>query len=355
MGIDRPLSLPCTAAAIAEELGARVVGDGTVRLRGLAALERAGEGALSFLSDRRLRSALGTTGASAVIVAPWGVELSRSQAVRALIVVDDPYLAFARVSQWFARPPHFPAGVHPTAVVAGRVAESTFVGPFVVVEEGAQVGERCILEAGVFVGREAVVGDGSWLGPRVVIGERCVVGKDCRIYAGAVIGADGFGYAWDALREEWVKIAQSGRVVIGDGVEIGANTTIDRGTVEDTVIEDGVKIDNLVQIGHNCRVGRATAIAGCVGLAGSTILGRRCRVGGQAGFAGHLEVADDVTIGAATLVSGSVKKPGFYVAQLPLLPFREWQRNAVWWRRLAEIGNWWRRRVSGSDGDFENG
>ncbi len=333
-----------TARELAERLGVALRGDGEAVIERIAPLEAAGAGALAFVADARFLPLAATTEATAILL-PEGVEAALSPTIRAVLFCPDPYLAYARAAQWLYPAPHFPSGIHPTAVVEGRVAATAHIGPLVTVAADAEVGERAVLEAGVRVGRGAIVGPESWLGPNVVVEAGCVVGARCRIHAGAVIGADGFGFAWDRAAERWEKIPQVGRVVIGDDVEIGANTTIDRGALADTVIEAGVKIDNLVQIAHNCRIGRATAIAGCAGLAGSTVVGARCRIGGQAGLAGHLTVGDDVTIGAATLVTSSLPSGGFYAGHLPALPYREWQKNAAWWKRLAEIGRWWQRFV----------
>jgi len=333
-----------TAQALAERLGGVVEGEGSATVSRVAPLDAADQEALAFVAHPRYLAGLAHTQAGVVLVPVEMPHVAVAPAVRALIRVADPYLAYARAAQWLHPPPTFPAGIDATAVVAGSVARSAHVGPRVVVEAGAQVGEGAILEAGVVIGRGASIGPGSWLGPNVVVGPACQVGACCRIHAGAVIGADGFGFAWDSQAQRWEKIPQIGRVVIGDEVEIGANTTIDRGALSDTVIESGVKIDNLVQIAHNCHIGQATAIAGCAGLAGSTRVGARCRIGGQAGLTGHLTVGDEVTIAAGALVTQSLASGGYYAGHLPILPFRQWQKSAAWWKRLAEIGKWWQKR-----------
>jgi UDP-3-O-[3-hydroxymyristoyl] glucosamine N-acyltransferase len=331
-----------TAAELATRLGAVLNGDGTVAVERIAPPDRADARSLAFIANPRYLAQAASTHA-AILILPEGVETPVSPNVQAVLTCGDPYLAYARVAQWLYPSPEFPPQIHPTAVVEGVVAASAHIGPQVYVAAGAVVEDHVVLEAGVKVGSEATIGAGSWLGANVVVGARCRLGARCRVHPGAVIGADGFGFAWDRTHARWEKIPQVGRVVIGDDVEIGANTTIDRGALEDTVIENGVKIDNLVQIAHNCRVGQSTAIAGCVGLAGSTVVGARCRIGGQAGLAGHLSIGDDVTIGAATLVTSSLPDGGFYAGHLPALPYREWQKNAAWWKRLAEIGKWWQR------------
>ncbi len=227
--------------------------------------------------------------------------------------------------------------VDPRAAVdpSATVASSAFVGPFAVVAAGATVGERASVGAGTFVGEGARVGDDTVLYPRVTIYAGCAVGARGIVHSGAVIGADGFGMAPDAGR--WVKIPQVGRAVVGDDVEIGANTTIDRGALADTVIEDGCKLDNQIQVAHNCRIGAHTVIAGCAGIAGSTTIGRHCLIGGGAGIIGHLTIADGVTVSAMTLVTKSVTKPGTYTSGGPLMAHADWLRNAAHLRQLDRL------------------
>ncbi len=329
-----------TAGDLAERLGARLIGQGWVCVSRVAPLERAQAGDVAFIAKPQYAAAAQTTGASVLLLPETLAEAPVSLQVAARLICADPYLAYARVAQWLYPDPPLRAGVHPSAVVEGYVDPSAEIGPRVLVGEAAVIRAGCRIEAGAVIGARAVVGEGSWIGPNVTIGADCVIGRHCRVHAGAVIGADGFGFAWDSGAQRWEKIPQVGRVIIGDAVEIGANTTIDRGALDDTVIEDGVKIDNLVQIAHNCRIGAHTAIAGCVGIAGSTTIGRRCRIGGAAGIAGHLRLADDVTIGAAAVVMHDIEAPGLYTGYVPTQPFAEWRRNAAWWRRLAELGEW---------------
>jgi UDP-3-O-[3-hydroxymyristoyl] glucosamine N-acyltransferase len=273
------------------------------------------------------------TRAAAVIVP----ESARGATALPRIVCRDPYAYFARVSTLFNPLPPSVPGVHPTAVILpdARVAPSATVGPSCVVERGARIGERVVLGAGCFVGEGATIEAASHLHPHVTVAAGCVIGARAVLHAGAVIGSDGFGFA---LHDgEWMKIPQVGRVVIGDDVEIGANTTIDRGAIDDTIIEHGVKIDNQVQIGHNCQIGAHTAIAGCVGIAGSTRIGRHCRIGGAAMIGGHLEIADRTVIAGSSGVAKSIPTAGVYSAALPATEAETWRRTLARLRSLDRL------------------
>lgn len=301
-----PGQFTLTLAEIVRRLGGEVAGDGALTVSGVNSLDEAGPGELSFLANPRFRAKLGKTRAGAVIVAPR----DREATAAARIVTDNPYAYYARVVALFHPPRVAVAGVHPAAVVdpSATVAASAEVAAGAVIGPRARVGERAIIGAGSFVGEAAAVGDDTRLYPRVTVCDACVVGARCILHPGAVIGADGFGMAPDG--GAWVKIPQVGRAVLGDDVEVGANTTIDRGALGDTVVEDGVKLDNQVQVAHNCRIGAHTVIAGCTGIAGSTVIGRHCMIGGAVGFVGHLSVCDGVTVTAMTLVSKSITRPG---------------------------------------------
>ena len=304
-------------AALVQSLGGELCGDGATLITGLATLEQAGEGELSFLSNPRYQQQLLASKAACVVVAPALKELALQRG--ACIVTADPYLYFARLTQLWRRAP--PAGplIHPSAVVdpEAQVHASARIGPLCVVERGARIGADTVLKS------------------RVTVGEDCVLGARCIVHPGVVIGADGFGFAPNA--GAWEKIEQLGAVRIGDDVEIGANTCIDRGALQDTVIEDGVKLDNLIQIGHNVRVGRHTAMAGCVGVAGSATIGPNCTVGGGAIVLGHLSLAAGVHISAATVVSKSITKPGQYTGIFPLDENANWERNAVTLKQLHRL------------------
>ena len=322
-----------TLAALAGPAGAVVEGDGSVRVVRVGTLEGAGEGAIAFLANPKYAAQLGSTRASAVIVSP--ADASRTTLPK--LVSPHPYLSYARVAA-LLHPSAAPApGVHATAVVdpTAKLAAGVSVGPHATVAAGASLGEGVAVGPGVSIGRDARIGARSQLDAHVVVYDGCVLGEDVRVFAGAVIGADGFGLAQDGGR--WLRVPQVGRVVVGDRVEIGANTTIDRGAIDDTVIEDDVKLDNQIQVAHNCVIGAGTAIAGCTGIAGSTRIGRRCRIAGAANIAGHLSIPDDTTIGGATTVLSSIGAPGAYSGAWPVQPFDEWRRTAVRVRRIERL------------------
>ena len=302
--------------AIVQTLGGELHGDPQTLIERLAPLESADASALSFLSNPRYRQQLAASQAACVIVGPAMKDAAVQRG--ACIVADDPYLYFARVTRlWKSRhDPAVPTGVHASAVVdpEADVHPTAWVGPLCFVERGVRIGAGTVLKS------------------RVTVSEGCVLGERCIVHPGAVIGADGFGFA--AHQGTWEKIEQLGAVVIGDDVEIGANTCIDRGALQDTVIEDGVKLDNLVQIGHNVRVGRHTAMAGCVGVAGSATIGAHCTVGGGAIVLGHLTLADHVHISAATVVTRSIHKPGHYTGVFPIDDNAAWEKNAATLKQL---------------------
>jgi UDP-3-O-[3-hydroxymyristoyl] glucosamine N-acyltransferase len=309
------LTLGEIVAALAGELH----GDPALAIDGLAPLDSAGPGQLAFLSNPRYASQLGTSRAACVIVGP--AALAAALARGACIVADDPYAYFARVTQLWKRTHGRPAaaGVHPSAVV----------DPEAVLAEGVSVGAHCVVERG------ARIGAGTVLKARVHVGEDCSIGARCIVHPGVVIGADGFGFAPSA--EGFVKIEQLGAVRIGDDVEIGANSCVDRGALADTVIEDGVKIDNLVQVGHNCRIGRHTVVSGCTGIAGSATIGAHCMIGGAAMIIGHITIADHVHVSAGTFVSRSIHKPGLYTGIFPMDDNASWEKNAATLRQLHTL------------------
>lgn len=320
-------------AELAERFGGVVVGNSAVRITQVASLETAGPGDLSFLTSKKYQKLLTACQAEAVIVP----EEARDATMVPRIISGNPYAYYARVATLLNPEPAASAGIHPQAFVdpQARVADSASIGAFAVIEAGALIGEAARIGPGCFVGRYARVGDGSRLFPNVTIYHDCVIGNRVIIHSGAVIGADGFGMAMDAGK--WLKIPQIGRVLVGDEVEIGANTTIDRGALDDTVIEEGVKLDNQIQIGHNCRIGAYTAIAGCVGIAGSTRIGKYCKLGGGAMISGHLVIGDRVDVSGGTLVAKSISKPGAYTAVFPMSPHDEWLKNASQVRHLDEM------------------
>ncbi len=322
-----------TLRELAAAVEATVEGDAGVTVRRVGTLDNAGPDAITFLSDARHRAKLATTRAAAVIVGP---DFATATALPKL-VHPNPYLIYARVVTLLNPPPVAAPGIALSASIdpSARVDATASIGPFAVIGARVVVGARAVIGAGAIIGADVELGAEVHLHPHVVIYERCIVGDRTVLYAGVVIGADGFGMADDDGR--WVKIPQVGRVVIGVDCEIGANTTIDRGALDDTVIEDGVKIDNQVQVGHNCRIGAHSAIAGCVGLAGSSLIGKHCRVGGAAMIAGHLSIVDGTTISAGTLVASSIDVPGAYTGTYPTLPHREWRHVATQVRRLRQL------------------
>ncbi len=291
----------------------------------LSSISEAGAQDLSFLSSAKLAAQLQTTQAGAVLLREEHAPLCPAHTIA--IVVKDPYLAYAKVSQWWsvAQGGKPPPGIHPLAYVA----PTAYVAPDAVISAFAYVGER------------AVIGAGTWLHPRATVLDDCKVGRHCHLHSGCVIGSDGFGFAKDGA--VWVKIEQLGGVVIGDEVEVGANTTIDRGALSDTRIGNGVKLDNQIQIAHNVVIGDNTAIAACVGIAGSTVIGARCTIGGAAGIIGHLKITDDVHISAFSLVQSSITKPGQYTGVFPLDEHASWEKNAASLRQLSKLRDRLRR------------
>ena len=316
---------------IVAHLGGALEGDGSIVVSQVATLASAQAGQIAFLANPKYRQQLQSTSASAVIVPPkfaGDTTLPR-------IVHPNSYAYYARVVQLLNPAEARPRGVHPSAVVHSVVPPSVSVGENVVLGKDVALGENVTLYPGCVVGDGVSIGDGSVLYPNVVIYRACKIGKRAVVQAGAVIGSDGFGFAKEG--DSWVKIPQIGRVVIGDDVEIGANTSIDRGALDDTIIGDGVKLDNQIQIAHNVVIGQHTAMAGCVGVAGSTRIGRRCTIGGAGMIVGHLDLVDDVHVSAGTMVTKSLRQPGQYTSIFPLESHAEWLQNAAQIKRLAKL------------------
>ncbi len=322
-----------TLGELAERLGAELNGDADCRIEEVSTLERAGHGCITFLANRKYQSLLSTTHASAVIL---DVEFLSACPVNAL-VTGNPYLAYARAAALFNPQRDFVKGVHPSAWVSAdaEVDADAWIGPQCCVAEGARIGAGAYVGPGCVIDNDAQIGDDSRFVANVTICHGARIGKRALVHPGVVIGADGFGIAND--EGAWVKVPQLGNVRVGDDVEIGANTTIDRGAVEDTVIEDGVKLDNLIQIGHNVCVGAHTAIAGCVAIGGSARIGKRCTIGGGAAIAGHLEIADDVHLTATAAVPNSIKKAGVYSSGMPIQENKTWRKNVVRMRHLDDM------------------
>ncbi|WP_303904081.1 UDP-3-O-(3-hydroxymyristoyl)glucosamine N-acyltransferase [Thiohalomonas denitrificans] len=332
-------------AALAEVAGARLEGKPSLIIESVGTLADAHEGQIAFLSNPKYRSQLSDTRASAVILD----EGSLSACPVAALVADNPYAAFARVTALFDMAETPEPGRHRTAQIhqTAEVHPSAAIGPNVVIGPRSRIGAGVVIGPGCFIDSDCVVGEETRMVANASIYYGCHIGRRGVIHAGAVIGSDGFGFANDAGR--WLKVHQLGAVVIGNDVEVGANTTIDRGAVNDTVIEEGVKLDNLVQIAHNVRIGAHSAVAACVGIAGSAVIGKHCAIAGGVGILGHLEIADRVTITAMSLVTKSVKKPGMYSAGVPLETSERWQKNFVRFKQLDNMA----RRIRSLEKELE--
>jgi len=321
-----------TLKALVEKLGGELIGN-DVEVSRVASVANAEAGHITFITDSKYRKSLSDTKASAVILA----EENRAFSDLPRIVTDNPYAYFAKVSALLNPQINAVFGVHTSSIIGAesKVSATCAVGPKVVIGHNVNLADGVVVGAGCFIGDNVTIGKNTQLEPNVTIYSDSLVGANCNIAAGAVIGADGFGYA--NQDGTWVKIPQVGRVVIADDVDVGANTTIDRGALDDTVIEKGVKLDNLIQIGHNCIIGAHTVIAGCVGIAGSARIGKRCRIGGAAMILGHLEIADDVTISPGSMITRSLKKSDTYTALMPFQRHEDWLKTAASLRHLTEI------------------
>jgi UDP-3-O-[3-hydroxymyristoyl] glucosamine N-acyltransferase len=315
---------------IVSRLGGEAVGEVAAPVTGVATLDSAGPSDIAFLANPRYRGRLATTRAGAVILSP----ADRDAGSMPRIVSDNPYAYYARTVALFHPEPPITPGIHPFAQIdaSAHVAASAQIGAFVVIGAGTTIGENVRIGEGTILGAGVTVGADTRLHPRVTLYDGCTLGARCIVHSGVVIGGDGFGMARDDGR--WVKIPQVGAVRIGDDVEIGANTTIDRGALDDTVIGDGVKLDNQIQVGHNCVIGAHTVIAGCTGISGSVTIGSHCMIGGGCGFVGHISICDYATISGFTFVTKSITRPGTYTSGLPIMPHAEWLKNAALLRQL---------------------
>ncbi|WP_239481957.1 UDP-3-O-(3-hydroxymyristoyl)glucosamine N-acyltransferase [Pseudomonas insulae] len=323
-----------TLGQLAERLGATLRGAENKRITGLATLHEAGPEQLSFLANPQYRRFLATTQAGAVLLTAKDAEGYAGDA----LLVADPYLAYARISHLFDPKPQAVAGqVHPTAVIAADALldPTASVGPHAVIESGARIGAGVTIGAQCFIGARTVIGDGGWLAPRVTLYHDVTIGQRVSIQSGAVIGGEGFGFANE--RGVWQKIAQIGGVTIGDDVEIGSNTTIDRGALADTVIGNGVKLDNQIMIAHNVQVGDHTAMAGCVGISGSAKIGKHCMLAGGVGLVGHIEICDGVFVTGMTMVTRSITEPGAYSSGTAMQTAGEWKKSAARFRQLDDM------------------
>jgi len=331
--------MPLRLAELAVRFGCELQGDPDALVERVAPLQEASAGSLAFLANPRYRRFLAGTRATAVV-------LDASAAADcpvAALVTRNPYATYARIAQLLHPSPPVEAGRHPSAVVedGAQVDASAWIGPLAYVASGAAIGPRAFVGPGSVVLAGARVGADTRLVARITLCEGVRIGERCLLHPGCVIGADGFGQAPDA--GVYVKVPQVGSVVLGNDVEVGANTTIDRGAIGDTLIGDGVKIDNQVQIGHNVRVGEHTVIAGCTGISGSAVIGRRCMIGGMVGVVGHLEICDDVAITGRTMVSSSIRQPGVYSSALHADEAKRFRRNAARFQQLDELARRVRR------------
>ncbi len=321
---------------IAQRFGLTLRGNPDVMIRGVGTLIQADAEQLGFLANPRYRYQLAHCAAAAVIVRAIDAD-AIGESAPALLLALDPYVAFAKVAALFETRGEVSGGVHPSAVIdpSARIAPSASIGALCVVEAGAVIAENAVVGAQCHIGADCRVGAGTRLMPRVTLVCRVQIGERVTVHSGAVLGADGFGLAFDS--DHWIKVPQLGGVRIGNDCEIGANTTIDRGALEDTVLEDDVRLDNQIQIAHNVTIGAHTAIAGCAAIAGSTRVGRNCLIGGGAGIIGHLTIADRVTITAMSLVTHSIRESGEYSSGTPIQESRLWRRNAARFKHLDQL------------------
>jgi len=327
------MTVTMTLGQLAEALGATLKGPETLQITGLATLHEAGPGQLSFLANPQYRKYLDNSQASAVLLKAADAEGFAGNA----LIVADPYLAYARISHLFDPKPKAVAGIHPSAVVAddAQVDGSASIGPFAVIESGARIAANVTVGAHCFIGARCVIGEGGWLAPRVTLYHDVTIGARVTIQSGAVIGGEGFGFANE--KGVWRKIAQIGGVSIGDDVEIGVNTAVDRGALADTLIGNGVKLDNQIQIAHNVHIGDHTAMAACVGISGSTRIGKHCTIAGGVGMVGHIDVCDNVFVSGMTMVTRSITEPGAYSSGTAMQPLGDWRKSAARIRQLDDM------------------
>lgn len=322
-----------TLGELAEKVDGELVGDPQCPISGVSTLQNARPNTISFLANPAYRKYLAETKASAVILRREELEHCKVSA----IVASNPYATYARIASIIKPPPVFEPGVHPSAVVGDDVSlgDGAFIGANCVIEDGVRIGADSYIGSGCVVGRDSVIGDNCRLICNVTVCHECTLGSRIILHPGVVIGSDGFGLANEDGR--WLKVPQLGAVRLGDDVEVGANTTIDRGAVEDTVLEEGVKLDNQIQVAHNVYIGAHTAVAGCVGISGSTRIGRYCAIAGGVGLVGHIEIADHVQITGMSMVTKSIDKPGVYSSGMAAQPNDIWLKNSARFRQLDEM------------------
>ena len=322
-----------TLAELQAHLGGTIRGNPDKAITGAASLESAGPNQLSFIvSPKYLLQAQAS--AAGILIVPENLEAPLQADC---LAIANPHAAFARALSLLHPEPRQAPGIHPSAIVSSNadIGEGVSIGPGAVVSEGTSIGDNSVVSAQCYIGPNVRLGADCLLHPHVTVQHGCQLGDRVVLQPGCIIGADGFGLAWEG--DHWSKVPQVGRVVIGNDVEVGANTTIDRGALDDTVIEDGAKLDNLIQIAHNCRIGHHTAIAACVGIAGSTRIGAYCQIGGAAMIIGHLDICDRVTVSAGSFVAKDIKNPGVYTSVQPLMAHEDWKKNAAHLRHLDSL------------------
>ena len=319
-----------TSGDLVKKFGGELIGDSNILIDSAASLESSHQNSVSFFNNPKYQDLLKITKAAIVITNSEGLAFRKGPA----IISNNPYLYFAKVSRLLNPSKELKKEIHKSAIIhpTCKLGQDIFIGPNVVIEENVSIANGVVVHAGVVIESDIVIGDNSIIHPNVVIKTNTIIGKNCTIYAGCVLGSDGFGYAKD--NDKWFAIPQIGKVVLGDNVDIGSNSTIDRGALDDTIISSGVKIDNLVQIGHNCIIGEDTIIAGCVGIAGSAKIGKNCAIGGAAMILGHLSITDNVTISPGSMITRSIKNSGTYTALMPFQAHEAWLKTAAKIRRL---------------------
>ena len=322
-----------TLAQIALHVDGVIIGDAECKISNVSTLQAANSQQISFLANSKYKKYLPTSQAGAVIVRKEMASFVKNSA----IVVDDPYVAYAKIATLLNPPKKITTGISPTAMIEAGVTilKTVSIGPQVVIEANVILADNVVIGAGTVLQDEVIVGENTRIAENVTICHGVEIGKNVVIHPGVVIGADGFGIVND--KGKWIKIPQIGGVKIGDNVEIGANTTVDRGAIEDTIIGDGVKLDNQIQVGHNVIIGNNTVIAGCSGIAGSTIIGENCIIGGGVGIGGHIEIADNVIITGMSMVTKSLTKAGIYSSGIPAEPTSQWHKNVVRYRQMDKL------------------
>ncbi|WP_448211241.1 UDP-3-O-(3-hydroxymyristoyl)glucosamine N-acyltransferase [Colwellia sp. MEBiC06753] len=327
------MAMSYTLTEIAQQIGATVKGDGNFSVSSLATLATAKNDQIAFLANSKYQSQLQTTQAGVVILAPDMADNCQTNA----LIMDNPYIGYALVAKLMDTTPTPATDIHPSAVIdaSAQLGSNVAIGANAVIESGVILGDNVVIGAGCFIGKNSQIGANTKLWANISVYHQCIIGENCLIQANTVIGADGFGYA--PHQGQWHKIPQLGRVIIGDNVEIGASTTIDRGALEDTVVEDGCIIDNQVQIAHNVRVGAHTAIAGCTVVAGSTTIGKNCTIGGMSAINGHIDICDQVLITGMSMVTKQITKPGVYSSGIPAQSNKDWHKMNARIRKLDQL------------------